>query len=229
MKQKAPPVRFNLPEAAQSVSDTWHNGADVEISLYIESLRKSAKVLIDNLDRSGDPTTAWDATPVVTLYRQAVELAMKMLVGDGCVFLKSPTDHITLATTHSLRWLAQIVRQIIRAVRWEAEFVCAGVADLAEFSALVAEIEEMEPVSAAILADKRRAPGEIPPKVRQDRVLEIAPKLDALVVLLMATADGLAATADLMRIDDEGGSRMDSQRIFKLCVCGRPAGGLRYC
>lgn len=189
-------------------NETWHNGADAEIALYIQSLRKSAKILVDKLDRTDDPKTVWDATPVVTLYRQAVELAMKMLIGEGCGFLKSPTDHLSLAKTHSLRWLAQIVCQIIRAVRWERDFVCLGVTNLAEFSALVAEIEAMDPATAAILADKRRMPGEVPPLLRKSHVLDLATKVDALIVLLMKTADGLAATADLMRIDGEGGSGM---------------------
>jgi hypothetical protein len=38
--------------------------------------------------------------------------------------LPTPTDPLTLAKTRSLRWLAQIVGQIIKAVGWENEFKC---------------------------------------------------------------------------------------------------------
>ena len=42
---------------------------------------------------------------------------MKFLIGEGGRFLAAPTDHLTLCKTHSLRWLAQIVCQIIKAVQ----------------------------------------------------------------------------------------------------------------
>jgi hypothetical protein len=79
--------------------------------------------------------TDWDVCPVVLLYREALELHLKALVGEGSSFLKSRTDPISLSRTRSLRWLAQIVCQIIRRVGWESEFTCEGVSSLADFSA----------------------------------------------------------------------------------------------
>lgn len=125
------------------------------------------------------------------------------VVGEGSGFLKTPTDHLTLAKTHSLRWLAQITCQIIKVVQWEAEFKCEGVCNLAEFSALVAEIEAMEPVLAAIYAERtKKKLGETPAQLSKKKVLEIVLKRDALVDLLAATADDLAATADLMNVHE---------------------------
>jgi hypothetical protein len=92
----------------------WHDGADLEINLYARSLQKAAKTLVESLDLEPNPKTAWDAGPVVVLYRQAVELRLKDLVGDGGKFLPSPTDPITLYTTHAVRWLTQLVCQIIK-------------------------------------------------------------------------------------------------------------------
>jgi hypothetical protein len=141
MKKKPPVLRFPKAKAvAQSGDRSWHNGGDIEIALYARSLHKAAKSLIAALDLQPNPKTAWDACPVILLYRQAVELHLKALVGEGGNFLPSPTDSITLYKTHSLRWLAQIVCQIIKAVRWEGEFRCEGVASLADFSALVSEL-----------------------------------------------------------------------------------------
>ena len=126
---------------------------------------------------------------------------MKFLVGEGGRFLSSPTDPITLFKTHSLRWLAQIVCQIIKAVQWEAEFRCEGVSNFTEFSALIAELETMEPVSAVIYAERtKKNVGEIPPQLKKRNVLEIASKLDAVIDLLAATADGLAATAETVTV-----------------------------
>jgi hypothetical protein len=76
-------------------------------------------------------------------------------VGEGSNFLPSPTDPLTLAKTRSLRWLAQIVCQIIRAVKWENEFKCEGVASLADFSALIAELEALDPVAVAVRSKHR--------------------------------------------------------------------------
>ena len=151
MKKKPPVLRLPKPKAvAQSDDRSWHNGGDIEIGLYARSLHKAAKTLIATLDLEPNPKTAWDACPVILLYRQAVELHLKALVGEGGNFLPSPTDPITLYKTHSLRWLAQIVCQIIKAVRWENEFKCEGVASLADFSALVDELEALDPVSVAV-------------------------------------------------------------------------------
>lgn len=82
--------------------------------------------------------------------RQAIELRLKAPAGEGSNFLPSPTDSITLYKTHSLRWLAQIVCQIIRKVRWDNEFKCEGVASLAQFSEVVNQLEALDPVSCAV-------------------------------------------------------------------------------
>src|ERR1700691_5021803 len=85
--------------------------------------------------------------------------ALKALVGEGSNFLKSPTDPISLYQTHSLRWLAQIVSQIIKKVGWETDFTCEGVPDLKEFGALVSKIESLDPVTRAVhtgARDERR-------------------------------------------------------------------------
>ncbi len=191
--------RFSTPRSRhRPVAEEWHNGADIEIHLYARSLQQAAKVLVEKLDWQEDSKTAWDVGPIILLYRQAIELHLKALVGEGANFLPSPTDHITLYKTHSLRWLAQIVCQIIRTVRWENEFRCEGVSTLAEFSAVIADLETMEPVSCAIHADKRGRPGKVPEVLRKSNVLKLVPRLDALLDLLAATADGLAATKDLM-------------------------------
>jgi len=195
--KKPPHSRFSRPRPADE--DTWHQGADVEILFYARSLQKAAKTLIANLDLEPTPKTAWDAAPVIHLYRQAVELSLKMLVGEGSNFPKSPVDHITLSKTHSLRWLAQLVCQIIKALKWESEFKCEGIANLADFSSLVAELEELDPVAVALRPGNRRLDGSVPPQLQASNVVRLAGKLDTLLDLLNGTADGLAATLDMAR------------------------------
>jgi hypothetical protein len=133
---------------------------------------------------------------VILLYRQAVELQLKSLVGEGGNFLPSPTNPITLYKTHSLRWLAQIVCQIVKTVRWENEFKCEGVVSLADFSALVNEVETLDPVSCAVRSSTRGRDGSVPDQLEPSNVVQFAKKLDALLDLLDATADALAATWD---------------------------------
>jgi hypothetical protein len=187
--------RFPKPKTKKSCTKTWHNGADVEIHFYIRSLLKAAKALTEKLELDGKPGTEWDACPIILLSRQAVELQLKAVVGEGSHFLKTETDHLTLYKTHSLRWLAQIVCQIVKKVGWESEFKCEGVASLADFTALVNQLEAVEPVHCAVHADKRGFPGVIPAQLQRAKVVELFPKLDALVDLLAATAEDLRADA----------------------------------
>src|ERR1035441_7648782 len=164
MKKKPPVLRLAKQMAVfQSGDRSWHNGGDIEIGLYARSLHKAAKTLIATLDLEPNSKTAWDACPVMLIYRQAVELHLKALVGEGSNFLPSPTDPITLHKTRSLRWLAQIVCQIIKAVRWEGEFKCEGIATLADFSAVINELEALDPVSIAVRSGKGvRHDGSVP-------------------------------------------------------------------
>jgi hypothetical protein len=212
MKKKPLAPRFSKPKAvAQSADRHWHNGGDLELYLYARALRNAARSLIHNFNLKPTPKTAWDATPIILLYRQAVELHLKSLVGEGSNFLKSQTDPITLYKTHSLRWLAQIVCQIIKAVGWEKEFKSDGAGSLADFSALVGELEGLDPVAVAVRSSGRRRDGSVPEQLQPSNVVRFAKKLDALIELLSATADGLSATWDLrtegnsVELDVEGG------------------------
>jgi hypothetical protein len=197
MKKKPPVLKFRNPQrVAQSDESHWHNGGDIEIGFYARSLHRAAKSLIASLDLQPNPKMAWDACPVVLLYRQSVELHMKALVDEGGDFLKERTDPLTLAKTHSLRWLAQIVGQIIKAVRWEHEFKCDGIASLADFSELVSELEESDPVAIAVRPGNRRPDGSVPDQLLPPHVVQFAKKLDTLIDLLDATSDALAAKWD---------------------------------
>ena len=188
---------------SRSPDQNWHNGGDIEVLQYARSLRHGAKTLVGNLDVERSAKAAWDICPVVLLYRQALEIHLKMLVGEGSNFLSSPTDPISLSTTHSLRWLAQIVCQIIRAVKWETEFKCEGVSSLAEFSALVGEVETFDPVARAIRS--ARTPNLVSEFYRTLDIFKFATRLDALLELLNSTADGLAATWDMQKEPKAGG------------------------
>ena len=198
MKKKPPVLRLAKPKAVfQSDEPSWHNGGDIEIGLYARSLHKAAKTLIATLDLEPNSKMTWDACPAIMLYRQTVELHLKALVGEGRNFLPSPTDPITLFKTHSLRWLAQIVCQIIKAVRWENEFKCEGIATLADFSAVINELEALDPVSIAVQSGSRaRHDGSVPHQLQPPNVVRFAKRLDFLLTLLDVTADALAAEWD---------------------------------
>ncbi len=199
MKKK--PI-LRLPKPIDTPNRSWHNGGDIEIGLYARSLHRAAQTLIKSLELEPNPKTAWDACPILLLYRQAIELHLKFLVGEGGNFLPTPTDSITLYKTHSLRWLAQIVCQIIKSVKWEKEFRCEGISTLAEFSAAVAELEALDPVVLAVHSGNRTADGWVPPQLQPPNVVRFAKKLDVLIDLLDSTADGLAAASDLRRMTD---------------------------
>jgi hypothetical protein len=197
MTKKPRVLPFPKPKTvARSDDGHWHNGGDIEIAFYARSLHKTAKTLIATLDLQPNAIGAWDACPVVLLYREAIELHLKALVDQGGDFLKERTDPISLAKTHSLRWLAQIVCQIVKAVRWEQEFKCEGVASLADFSALLSELEALDPVAVAVQSKNRRPDGWVPNQLLPQSVMLLAEKLDRLLNLLDSTTDGLTAKWD---------------------------------
>jgi hypothetical protein len=185
MKNKVSVLRTPKSKAVVKSDDrSWHNGGDVEIHLYARSLHKAAKTLIETLNLEPDPRTAWDGCPVILLYRHSVELQLKALVDEGSNFLKERTDSITLYKTHSLRWLAQIVGQIIKAVKWESKFKCEGVSSLADFTALVSELEALDPVAVAVQSRNRRPDGWVPNQLLPPNVVRFAKRLDGLLDLL---------------------------------------------
>ncbi len=157
---------------------------------------KAAHVLVENLALNRKGQADWDACPVILLYREALELHLKALAGEGNGFLPSKTDHISLYSTHSLRWLAQIVCQIVRKIGWETEFTCSGVSSLAEFRAVVDEVESLGPVSRLVHSAIVTGPDAVTQYYRTFDAAQFADKMDGLLELLDATADALAAEWD---------------------------------
>ena len=82
MAKKLPVIKFPIPREIPGSDDrSWHNGGDIEIALSARSLQIAAKKLIANLDLEPNPAKAWDACPVILLYRQAIELHLKLAPG----------------------------------------------------------------------------------------------------------------------------------------------------
>jgi hypothetical protein len=193
MKKKPTVLRFSREAKAESAERSWHNGGNIEIYQYALSLRQAARTLAEQLELE-NPRSHWADAPIILLYRQALELHLKLLVGVGTNFLKTKVDPISLASTHSLRWLAQITGQIIRKLGWENTFTCECITSLADFRALVNEVESLEPVAQAIRSSKGR--NSVSDSFLRFNVVQFAGRLDCLLDLLDVTADALAATWD---------------------------------
>jgi len=203
---------------SRSPFESWHGGGDTEIYFYARSLQNAAHTLVGNLNVDQKARNDWDTCPVVLLYRQALEIHLKMLVGEGSTFLPSPTDPISLSGTHSLRWLARIVGQVIRAVGWESDFICEGVSSLADFRALVTEVELFDPVSRAIRLSRIKGPDSVSQYFRTFSVVQFAEKLDGLLNLLDVTADALAATWDERPKEAAAGAAFKGLDHFKTTI-----------
>ena len=108
--------------------DTWHNGAEAAIEHYARALERSARRSVAAIEED------WAAAAVVPLYKEALELRLKAVISNGGHVLIEPVDGISLAKTHSLRWLAQIVASIVKAVRWDGDFRCEGWPALRSFA-----------------------------------------------------------------------------------------------
>src|SRR5690242_15687462 len=88
----------------------------------------SLKRLAGTLDFGSSPFAEFDVSPVVFLYRHALELHLKTIVlGEGGNFLGMKPDPISISNSRSVSWLAQFVCQIVTAVSWEGQFTCDGV------------------------------------------------------------------------------------------------------
>jgi len=158
---------------------------------YARSFDKAAQALAGSL-RGGDRVSDVDFSPVVFMYRHALELYLKALVlGDGGKFLATKPDPLSINKTHSVSWLAQFVCQIVTALKWEPEFKCEGIENLDDFKALVESVNSVDPGQYVF-----RFPGETEGQ-GSFNVRGFATKMDALLALLDSTADGLAAEWDL--------------------------------
>lgn len=160
-----------------------------DLALYARSLHRAAKALAGSLRRDGNPVSDVDFSPVVNLYRQALELSLKALVlGDGGNFLVSKPDVISVHKTHSVSWLAQFVSQIVTAVGWQKEFRCEGIEGPDGFKALVESVNSVDPGAYTYRTFVDSEVGfDVP---------EFCRKLDAVLGLLDSTADALAAEWD---------------------------------
>ena len=68
-------------ESTKQPLESWHSGGGAEIHFYAQSLQKAAKALGEKLERE-NARTDWEACPVVLLYRDALKLHLKALVGE---------------------------------------------------------------------------------------------------------------------------------------------------
>jgi hypothetical protein len=101
----------------------WRNIPEDDFFLLARSYHLAAKRLAGTLGLDGGPIADFDAGPVLSMYRRAVELHLKVLVlGDGGNFLPTKPDELSVHKTRSLSWLAQFVIKIVTTLKWEDEF-----------------------------------------------------------------------------------------------------------
>ena len=162
--------------------------------LYTRSFHKAAKALAGSLQLAPNPFADFDVAPVVFMYRNAVELHLKALVlGEGGNFLATTPDALSVHKTHSVSWLAQFVCQIITAVKWEKEFKCEAIENLADFKAVVEELNAVDPGSYVFRLPVSAVGQDSLPGRLNLTIREFARRMDALLELLDSTADALAA------------------------------------
>lgn len=199
MKKKPSPASRRLvsnPGSHSTVSN-WRNVPERDLWLYARSFHSAAKKLAGTFEVDPGPMSDFDPCPVVFMYRHAIELHLKALVlGEGGNFLATKPDHLSVYKTHSVSWLAQFVCQIVTALKWETEFRCDGVENLADFKAIIEEINSVDPGFAFRYPGKTEVPGSIPGQLAFS-LREFAGRMDAILGLLDSIADALAATWDM--------------------------------
>jgi hypothetical protein len=199
MKKKPSPAtrQFVSKPGSNKTILNWRNVPERDLWLYARSFHSAAKKLAGTFEVDSGPMYDFDPCPVVFIYRHAVELHLKALVlGEGGNFLATKPDHLSVYKTHSVSWLAQFVCQIVIASKWEREFRCEGVENLADFKAIIEEINSVDPGYAFRCPGKTEVPGSVPSQLAFS-VREFARRMDAILELLESTADALAATWDM--------------------------------
>jgi hypothetical protein len=200
----AKPIRLPIPWQSGSKASVfnWHHSSEDEFCFYARSFHKAAQALVRRLESDKNLRTDWDACPVVFMYRQAVELHLKAIIlGSGANFLPSKPDPAWVYQTHSLRRLLLRVWRVLKAVGWDQHFKCEGVSDLAELRAIFDDLDALDAGSFAFRypvasSEPQAALGQLTFNLQ-----EFAKQMDAVLDLLNATADALAATWDTR---DEG-------------------------
>lgn len=153
---------MSRPGSTKTVSN-WRNVPERDLWLYARSFHTAAKKLAGTLEVDSGAMSDFDPCPVVFMYRHAVELHLKALVlGEGGNFLATKPDHLSVYKTHSVSWLTQFVCQIAIALKWEMEFRCEGVENLAGFKAIIEEINSVDPGYAFRCPGKTEGPGSVP-------------------------------------------------------------------
>lgn len=183
--------RPESPEESPNWKHSWNADATSlldDLFLYARSFQKAAQALAESLQVEGNPVSEVDYSPVVFMYRHALELHLTALVmGDGGNFLATKPDPLSIHKTHSASWLAHFVAQIVTALKWEPEFRCVGIENLDDFKAVVESVNSVDPGSYAFRLTATKGVFD---------VRGFAARMDALLALLDATADALAAEWD---------------------------------
>jgi hypothetical protein len=197
MRQKNHRLAAGQPKPHNSAPNR-HNVPATDLFLYARSFHKAAKALAGSLQLDASPFADSDVSPVVFMYRHAVELHLKAIVlGDAGNFLATRPDALSVHKTHSVSWLAQFVCQILTAVKWEIDFNCDGIENLADFKAVIEEVNAVDAGSYVFRLLVRAEGQDSVPGRGTPTIRDFARRMDALLELLDSTADALAAEWDL--------------------------------
>ncbi len=124
----------------------WRNLPDYDYFLYARSFHAAARKFARAIHLDAGPVSEFDLCPVLSMYRRAVELHLKvMILGKGGNFLTRRPDELSVQKSRSLSWLAQFVTQIITVLKWECEFQCEGIHNLADFKRLIGDLNGIDP------------------------------------------------------------------------------------
>jgi hypothetical protein len=203
-KPASSPWLFVPDSGQENTVLNWHSVPGGEFRFYARSFHTAAKALARTLDLDSGSPTDIDACPVVFLYRHALELHLKtFILGHGGNLLPTKPDQLSIYKTHSLSWLAQFVCQIVTALRWEREFKSEGIEKLADFKAIIEELNSVDPGShASGYPVNKEGQGSVPSRLTFS-VHEFAHRTDAVLDLLAGTADALAARREGLAAEAE--------------------------
>jgi hypothetical protein len=199
-KRRSRPSPFPSNPSRQAGILDWRNVPQQEFYVYARAFHAAAQKMAATLELDSAPLNRFAACPVVFMYRHATELHLKGIVlGEGTNFLATKPDPLSVYKTRSLSWLGQFVCQIVTALKWEADFKCEGIENLADLKAIIEDINSLDPVPHTCRYGSNDDGQDSSTTGQIFDVQQFARKMDALLALLDSTADALAATWDMRR------------------------------
>lgn len=169
----------------------WHGQPINEFGLFAEAYHCAAKRLASDYGNTRS-IRDFEATPILFLYRHALELYLKAFIISGSFLLPRELPKIkTYLKSHRISDLIQYFEAIILKAGWSWDLGIDGLNTKKEFVNLIEEFEKIDPNSFAFRYPTTKTSYEALPHHFSFNLSSVTQRLDPLLELLDGSLLGL--------------------------------------